>query len=144
MASTAPASRVETYPVHQFLGAFPLGLFVAAFVTDVAYANTANIQWANFSAWLIAGALVFAYAAAVVGIVDALRHRGKVRPRRLPWWHGVATLLVLVLGTLNAFVHSRDAWTSVVPTGIALSGVVALLVIVTSFTGYALIGREVR
>ena len=37
---------------------------------------------------------------------------------------------------MNAFVHSRDAWTSVVPTGLALSAVVVLLLVVLGWTGW--------
>jgi uncharacterized membrane protein len=43
---------------------------------------------------------------------------------------------------VNAFVHSRDAWTSVVPTGLVLSIITAVLAIVSSWIGFTLLSRE--
>ena len=39
---------------------------------------------------------------------------------------------MLVLALINNFVHSRDAWTSVVPTGLILSALTVLAMIVTA------------
>ncbi len=124
------------HPIHGMLAAYPLAFFTAALVSDIAYANTAWMQWANFSVWLIAGGCVMAVLAAIVGIVDAIRHRGRTR-RRASALHGVLTVVMLVLAILNGFIHSRDGWTSVVPTGLILSAIVAALVVVTSWLGYA-------
>ncbi|MHB8286782.1 MAG: DUF2231 domain-containing protein, partial [Caulobacteraceae bacterium] len=42
-----------------------------------------------------------------------------------------------LLSLLNAFVHSRDAWTSVVPDGITLSVIVTALLLISAFVyGY--------
>jgi uncharacterized membrane protein len=123
------------HPIHTLLAAFPLAFFTAAFLTDLTYVNTAEMQWANFSVWLITGGLIMGGFAALAGIVDFARNRRAVRraPRR--WFHSVLNVAVLGLALVNAFVHSRDAWTSVMPTGIILSGIVAVLVIVSSWTG---------
>lgn len=139
MASAAPVRSVQAHPIHAMLAAFPLALFCGALLTDIAYANTAEMQWANFSVWLITFGLAMGVLAAVAGIVDALRDRGRPRGRerqRRPWWHGVGTALMLAFALVNAFVHSRDAWTSVVPTGLILSAIVALLAIATSWQGF--------
>ncbi|RDE07191.1 DUF2231 domain-containing protein [Sphingomonas aracearum] len=147
MATTYPAARASaaparTHPVHGLLSAFPLAFFVGALVTDLAYAATAEMQWANFSVWLIAAGVVMGVLAALAGIVDALvnRRRG-MRPRR-PWPHSLGTLAMMVLAVINGFIHSRDAWTSVVPTGLLLSAIVAVLAIVTSWMGYSLEARQ--
>ncbi len=50
-------------------------------------------------------------------------------------------MLALLLSLINAFVHSRDAYTSVVPTGLILSGIVALLVLISSWLGSSLAYR---
>lgn len=135
MARPAPAVR-PPHPIHGMLAAYPLAFFTAALVSDIAYANTALMQWANFSAWLIVGGCIMTVLAALAGIVDALRHRGEMR-RRSASLHGILTVVTLVLAIINGFIHSRDAWTSVVPTGLTLSAVVAALVVVTSWLGYA-------
>jgi uncharacterized membrane protein len=123
------------HPIHTLLAAFPLAFFTAAFLTDLTYVNTAEMQWANFSVWLITGGLIMGGFAALAGIVDFVRNRRRVRRAPRPWFHSVLNVAVLALALINAFVHSRDAWTSVMPTGIILSGIVAVLVIVSSWTG---------
>ena len=40
-------------PLHWILLAFPIALFTFALFTDIAYLKTAEVQWTNFSAWLI-------------------------------------------------------------------------------------------
>ena len=70
----------------------------------------------------------------LVGIVDWLVRR---RSRRGSSWHAALTIVALLLGLLNAFIHSRDGWTAVVPEGIILSGVTTLLLIVAAFLGAA-------
>ena len=131
----APQTVPPPHPIHTLLAAFPLAFFTAAFLTDLTYVNTAEMQWANFSVWLITGGLIMGGFAALAGIVDFVRNRRAVRRAPRPWFHSVLNIAVLGLALVNAFVHSRDAWTSVMPTGIILSGIVAVLVIVSSWTG---------
>lgn len=143
MATHYPGSApVRTHPVHGLLSAFPLAFFTAALVTDCAYAATAEMQWANFSVWLIAAGVAMGLLAAIAGLVDALASRRcGIRTRR-PWPHSLGTLAMMVLAVVNGFIHSRDAWTSVVPTGLVLSAIVALLAIATSWMGYSLEARQ--
>ena len=133
-------SVAHAHPVHAMLSAYPLALFSTALVTDIAYANSAQMQWANFSVWLITGGLIMGALAAVAGIVDALlgwRRGGRVR-RGSSWPHAILTGLMLLLALVNAFVHSRDGWTSVVPGGLVLSVIVTVLALITSWQGFAL------
>lgn len=146
MATAYPTRTIQprvarAHPIHGILSAYPLALFTAALATDITYLNTANMQWANFSVWLIAGGLFMGVLAAIVGIVDAIVNRGRGRARR-PWFHSIGTLLMMALALLNAFIHSRDAWTSVVPTGIILSVIVSLLALATTWSGYSLEARQ--
>ena len=54
--------------------------------------------------------------------------------------------VVLLLALVNNFVHARDGWIGVVPTGITLSAATVLLMIVTGFLGHRMayhhVGRE--
>lgn len=140
--ATAPISRRATgsHPIHGMLAAYPLAFFSAALASDIAYANTAQMQWANFSVWLIAGGLLMGVLAAIAGIADAVMHRGV--PRRRPWRHSIGVGLMMMLALINAFIHSRDAWTSVMPTGLILSAIVAVLAVATSWMGYSLEARQ--
>lgn len=144
MASRAHSSAaVRAHPVHGILSAFPLAFFVGALVTDIIYAKTANMMWANFSVWQITFGLVGGVLAALAGIVDAIVHRGRPRPKREgSTMHNLLSIFMLAFALVNAFVHSRDAWTSVVPTGLTLSVVTAILAVASSWLGFHLLARE--
>ncbi|WP_241127804.1 DUF2231 domain-containing protein [Novosphingobium terrae] len=122
------------YPLHVILSAYPIACFTGAFLTDWAYVASTQMQWANFSAWLIVAGLVMGVLAGIAGLIDFIANR-RVRRPRAGWLHGLGNGLVMLLALLNAFVHSRDAYTSVMPLGIFLSAVVAVLVLVTSWLG---------
>ena len=119
-------------PFHPFFVGFGGALLMTALFTDTMYVSNSLMQWANFSAWLITGGLVLALVSLIVLILDLATGRGG--PIR--WFDlalvGVAALLSLV----NMFVHTRDAWTSVVPTGITLSLIVSVLLLIAGLRGW--------
>lgn len=140
MAAASIPARVRVYPVHAILSAYPLAFFTGALIADITYANTAQMQWSNFAIWLITGGLIFGVLAVIAGIVDATMNKGA--SNRRPWPHSVGVLLMMICALINAFIHSRDAWTSVVPVGLALSVIVTLLALATSWMGYSLGSRQ--
>lgn len=108
------------HPLHALLLGFPIALFAAALVTDIAYLRTAEIQWTNFSAWLIVGGLVTGGLVGLWAVIDlVLAWRSGAPGRRLVYV--IALALMWVLGLVNAFQHSRDGWSSVGTTGLVLS-----------------------
>jgi uncharacterized membrane protein len=107
-------ARVGGHPVHAMLVPIPIVCFVGALVTDVAYWRTADMLWADFSAWLLTAGLVVSIFAVIAGLVDFLGER-RIRTLRQAWIHGLGNGLALLLAILNALVHTRDAYTSVVP-----------------------------
>lgn len=124
-----------TAPIYLLLFPIPVVLFIAALVTDIAYAKSANIMWLNFSEWLIAAGLVFGALAAIALIVEFFASRA-IRNGGIGWTHLVLFFAALVVELFNSFIHTRDGWTAVVPGGMALSiiGVVlALAAVVTLF-----------
>ena len=143
MATDFPRStaRIGGHPIHPMLVPVPIACFVGALITDIVYWRSADMQWANFSVWLITVGLVVSGFAALAGIIDFLGDRGI---RRLPnaWIHGLGNALVLILSIFNAFVHSRDAYTSVVPEGLLLSLLVVLILCVTGWNGWAMVYRH--
>jgi uncharacterized membrane protein len=50
--------------------------------------------------------------------------------------------LAVFLSLVNAFVHSRDGYTAVVPTGLMLSGLVIVVLVLTALVGRALANRS--
>src|SRR5579875_2371956 len=127
-----PGAGQLPQPLHPFFVGLGGALLMAAAFTDYMYSSNSLMQWANFSAWLITGGLVLALVSVIVLLIDfALRRAG---PIRLLDFSLVAAAALLSLA--NIFVHTRDAWTSVVPTGITLSIIVTILLLVAGLRGW--------
>lgn len=134
-------ASIGGHPLHPMLVPLPIACFVLTFVTDLAYWKTANMQWANMSAWLLTVGLAVAALAVIAGLIDFIGER-RIRALRNVWIHAIGNAIALVLSILNAFVHSRDAYTSVVPTGLILSGLVVLILMITGWNGWAMVYRH--
>lgn len=106
-------------------------LLMAAFATDIMYSQNSLMQWSNASEWLIAVGLLFALLAAVALVIDVLSGHGPIS-----WLDLILLAAAAILSLINVFVHSRDAWTSVVPQGIWLSGIVTLLLVIVAVRGW--------
>lgn len=118
--------------LHPFFISLGGAFLIAALFTDYMYSTNSLMQWANFSAWLIAGGLVFALVSAVVLVIEvALGRAGPLR-----WLDFSLLAAAAVLSIINVLVHTRDAWTSVVPTGMLLSAIVAILLVIIGFRGW--------
>ena len=114
-------------------------LLIAAFVTDWEYSNTSLFQWANFSAWLITGGLLLALIAAILLVVDLLiGSAGRVRLLPL-----ILLAVAAIVSIFNVFVHSRDAWTSVVPTGLMLSVAATALIVINACLGWVVLRQRI-
>jgi uncharacterized membrane protein len=125
----APNGRRALYPL---LLAFAVACFVGTLATDLAYWRTANIAWANFSDWLVTIGVAAGYATLVVALVEVLLlRRGRLYRPTPPF--AIGMIVALIVATFNAFVHTRDAWTSVVPWGLALSAIVVVVALVAGW-----------
>ena len=128
---TAKRARRRIYPI---LLPFPIVCFIGALLTDIAYWRTAEMMWSNFSAWLLTFGVALGVLAAIAGFIDFLGNR-MIHGQRVAWMHIVGNGIAWILSVINAFVHTHDAWTSVVPTGLTLSAVVVLILLITGWAG---------
>ena len=119
----------------------PVVCFIGALLTDITYAVSAEMMWANFSAWLLVVGFIIGVLAALAGLIDFLGGRG-IRTLGAAWLHLTGNLIVLILAFFNVLIHSRDAWTSVVPTGLILSIVTVLILPITGWLGWAMVYRH--
>lgn len=124
-------TRSGNHPIVRTLAAFPIACFTCALVTDFCYMQTTRMMWADFSDWLLAVGMAGGVIAAIAGLTALLVNRRR-DGSRAAWPVVIGSLLVLVVAFFNNLVHSRDAWSSVVPTGIALSVVTVLLMLATA------------
>ncbi len=138
MTNPPSTARVAGNLLYPLLASVPSACFTGALVTDIAYWRSANMQWANFSAWLLAAGLLIAVFAILVGIIDFAIER-RVRVLRIAWLYAAGNALAVVLEIVNSFVHSRDAYTSVVPDGLILSALTVIILLATGWMGWELI-----
>jgi uncharacterized membrane protein len=118
-------------PLRMSLMAFAISCFVGTFLTDFAYAKTFDTMWANFSDWLLTTGLFVAAVAVLAGVLDFLAG-WRTRNLRAVWMRATGEAAALAIAIVNAFVHGRDAYTAIVPTGIILSSIVVVVLLITT------------
>ncbi len=64
---------------------FPIVCFIGALVTDIAYWRTAEIMWADISAWLLLAGLIMGRLAGIAGLIDFLELGAEKRRTTWDW-----------------------------------------------------------
>jgi uncharacterized membrane protein len=128
---------VPIHPVQAALVAFMLPLYLGGLLADIAYTRSYQVQWVNFAAWLVAGAMVFTGFALLWALVELLRVDAR---RGRPLLSFVLLLALFVTGLVDSFVHARDAY-GTMPQGLLLSILAFLLAAAITAIGFASLGR---
>jgi len=120
--------------VASIFEAFPIAGFSLTLASDIAYWQTENLMWQNFSSWLLACGLAGGVLAGLWWLLGLM----------LGWWRAnwpaaALGLAILIVAFINSLVHAGDGWTAVVPWGLALSGLTVGLMLAS-----ALLGRRSR
>jgi uncharacterized membrane protein len=126
--------------VHGALALFSAAYFAAALVTDFIYWQTPDVLWERFSIWLISAGLVMAGLATIAFAINIAGSRQIDRP---DWARVIGYALAVGLELISAFVHSRDGYTAVVPSGLMLSALVILVLSLTALAGRMLANHSV-
>jgi uncharacterized membrane protein len=124
--------EARIHPLHAFLLAGCVPLFLGALLADWAYSSTYEVQWTNFASWLLVGAMLLAGFALLWALIDLLRADRSWRGRPLIYF--IVLLAAFIFGFINALVHAKDAWAKM-PEALILSVIVALLVLVACWLG---------
>src|SRR5882672_9064132 len=140
-ASLRLTTRPRGQPIHKMLVSFSAAYFAGALVTDLVYWQIPDVLWERFSIWLITAGLIMAGLAAIAYVIDLASGRRIDRPA-VP--RVVGYTLAVLLSLVNAFVHSRDGYTAVVPTGLMLSGLVIVVLLLTAWVGRVLLANRYR
>ncbi len=131
VAISASVRLKPIHPLHAVLLAFPFPLFLGALLSDLAYWSSFQVQWANFSSWLIAGGLFVGAFALLWALINLLSSRS-----RPTLYYFVVLLATWIIGFINALVHAKDAW-AIMPESLFLSAVAAILAFVAAWIGYS-------
>lgn len=121
-------------PIHALPASLGASWLIGALVTDLLYWSTLNGQWETFSIWLLTGGLILAAVAGLALGAEVLLHRIGA----LNWIRFWALTAAAFISLINAFIHSRDGYAAVVPTGLALSACVAIILLAVGWRGWSL------
>jgi len=130
----AESERFSGKLIHPRVVGVAAALLIAPVATDLIYTETLRYEWNNFSIWLLTAGLILAAVAGLAFLADMTRRRVPA----IAWDRFGGFTLAALLSLLNAFIHSRDAYTAVVPDGVALSVVAAVILVYLGWRGWSL------
>ena len=132
-ASSSSKNEAGRQAIHKLLVPFSVAYLTGAFATDVTYWLTEEVTWERFSVWLITIGLIMAGLTVIAAVIDLAGGRQK------PAWPPlVGYAFAILLSLINVFIHSRDGYTAVVPTGLMLSGFVVIILLAMASAAWAL------
>ena len=129
------------HPLYSALLPMPILCFLGALITDIVDWSAPDMRWLDFSSWLLLAGLVSGGIAGVVLVIEMIR-AGRGRTGALTA-HFLLLLAAWVVAVFNSFVHARDGWTAVVPTGISLSIAGAVLGLLAGWFWQSASARQV-
>ena|SRR5437868_12190150 len=138
-ANSKSARRHRGKPIHRLLVSFSAAYFVGALASDLVYRQMPDVMWERFSIWLITAGLIMAGLAVIAYVIDLAARRRIEGPA---WPRVIGYAIAVLLALANAFVHSRDGYTAVVPTGLTLSALVVVVLVLTALVARALTNRH--
>jgi uncharacterized membrane protein len=111
---------------------FPIALLFAVLACDLFFWATWDPGWTIASLWLLGAALFTAALAAIAGLVD---FTGDARIRAISdsWHHMIGNVAAVFLSLGNFWLRYQTGDAFVVPTGLALSAIVVLLLVYTGW-----------
>ncbi len=133
----APApsrAAILGHPIHPMLIPFPLAFLTGALLTDLAFWATVDPFWARASVWLLGVGLLTGLVAGAVGAVDYFGVP-RVRALRLGQIHAYGNAAALVLALGNWLTRLGDPVAAVLPSGLILSLLIAVVLGVTGWAG---------
>jgi uncharacterized membrane protein len=133
----ASAIAVAGHPLHAMSVHFPIALVFGTLAVDVFYWWTADPFWLRVGLWTAGTAFVAGIAAGVVGTVELLLVPG-IRARVASWAHAIAAVTLISVAGANWGLRLLDQ-DAVLPHGLLLSGLAAVLTGVAGWHGGKLI-----
>jgi uncharacterized membrane protein len=134
-------AAIYNHPIHPMLVTFPIAFLIGALAADVAFWWTGDPFWARAAFWLVTIGLLGGTAAAIAGMTDFFtipRIRDKIRG----WGHFLAAIVVISFASANFMLRLADPVAHVLPWGVLLSGITALMLAFTGYLGGKLVFHE--
>ena len=134
-------AQIAGHPLHPIVVPLPIGMFVGAFVADLAYARTRDRFWARTAHAMAAAGVGTGLLAGALGATD-LVGRDRIRSRGSAWVHGLGNLAAVGLGVGSVLLRRDKQPDVVVPRGVAVSTAIVAILGVTGWLGGELVFRH--
>jgi uncharacterized membrane protein len=132
------AVAVAGHPLHPMMVTFPIAFLTTVLASDLAFVFLGDPFWARMSLWLLGIGTMGGFVAGITGAVELLWVRG-IRRRAAAWSHFVAAVMLLSIAFANWLLRLGDAEVAVVPWGLYLSTLGAMLVGLAGWLGGKLV-----
>ncbi len=140
MAETPIRSRAAIFghPLHPALIHFPIAALLMLVGSDIGYLMTEDPFWARASFWLAGVGAVIGGISGLAGAIDLVT---VARIRRLvtAWAHGLLAIMLLSLASFNFMLRLDDPVEHLIPWGLYMSLLTAMLIKITGFLGAQLV-----
>lgn len=133
-------AKIAGHPIHPMLVPFPIAFFVSTLLCDIAFWQTGNPAWPTAALWLLGTGLITAALAAVAGLADFLGDR-RIRDLGTARWHAGGNVVAVLIALFNFYTRYANGSDAVLPTGLALSLIVAGILLFTGWKGGELVFR---
>lgn len=141
MSNPKTTVRIAGHPIHPMLIPFPIAFFVATLAADVAFSQSGDLFWATAGRWLLGAGLTMAALAALAGLADFLGS-SQIRALSAAWHHLIGNVTAVVLELVNLWQRIVRGDSFIVPTGLALSAIVTLLLLYNGWRGWEMVYRH--
>lgn len=133
-------ARILGHPIHPMLVPFPIAFLVGALLSDIAFWRGGDLFWATASVYLLGAAIAMALLAALAGLTDFIGD-SRIRAKRPAWLHLIGNVTIVLLSIVNLLMRLEDPAVHIVPVGLAISAIVAVLLLFTGWLGGELVFR---
>lgn len=140
-SGSGAAAAIAGHPLHPLIVPLPIGAFVGAFVSDIAYLATHDAFWSIAAYWLIVAGLVAGAVAALLGIIDLMSIR-RVRTMGIGWAHASLNVVAMAISLVSYLMRHTNPEGVAGDAGIYLTGSVVALLIVSGWLGGELVFRH--
>ncbi|MVW70067.1 DUF2231 domain-containing protein [Bordetella sp. 15P40C-2] len=138
---TGTAVAVSRHPLHPALVTFPIAFIIGALPSDLAYLWFGDEFWARASLWLLGVGTLMGGVAGAAGTVELLAVQG-IRHRAAAWSHFVMAVMLLSVAFINWQSRLHDAQEAILPMGLYLSALGAVLVAAAGWLGGKLVFED--
>jgi uncharacterized membrane protein len=140
-SGSGAAAAIAGHPLHPLIVPLPIGAFVGAFVSDIAYLSTHDAFWSIAAYWLIIAGLIAGAVAALLGIIDLMSIR-RARTMGIGWAHASLNVVAMAISLVSYLMRHTNPEGVAGDAGAYLTGSVVALLAVSGWLGGELVFRH--